>query len=89
MLSMHYYSDPAHGWYRVRRDVLDQYEVAERVSSCSYQNGVYVYLEEDCDAPLLIRAAEAAGTVVTIVPHKAADRDSSIRRMDRYEGGTK
>lgn len=87
MLKMHYYSDPAHGWYRVERSALRTYGVEDRVSSCSYQNGVYVYLEEDCDAPLLVRAAESAGIIIQVIPHKAANKDSYVRRLARYEGG--
>ena len=87
MLRLDYYADPAHGWYRARRSWLATYKVADKVSTCSYERGEYVYLEEDCDGPLLIRAAEAAGMVVKVVEHKPAQGDSSIRNMDRYVGG--
>ena len=87
MLRLDYYSDPAHGWYRTRREALAKFGVAEQVSTCSYERGEYVYLEEDCDGPLLIRAAEAAGIAVKVVEHKPAQGDSSIRNMDRYIGG--
>ena len=87
MVRLDFYSDPAHGWYRVRRSALVDYGVAAKVSNCSYQRGDYVYLEEDCDAPLLIRAVEAAGGSVKIVDHPPTRRDSSIRSMEYYMGG--
>jgi hypothetical protein len=87
MLRLDYYADPAHGWFRVRRAALTKFGVADKVSTCSYERGEYVYLEEDCDGPVLIRAAEAAGAAVRIVEHKPANGDSHIRNMDRYIGG--
>ena len=86
-IHLDYYSDPAHGWYRVQRVVLDKFGVADKVSTCSYERGEYVYLEEDCDGPVLIRAAEAAGVGVYVKEHKPAQGDSHIRNMDRYIGG--
>jgi len=86
-IQLDYYSDPAHGWFRVRRAALTHFGVADKVSTCSYERGEYVYLEEDCDGPVLIRAAEAAGAAVRIVEHKPANGDSHIRNMDRYIGG--
>jgi hypothetical protein len=87
MLRLEYYADPAHGWSKTRREALAKFGVADKVSTCSYERGEYVYLEEDCDGPVLIRAAEAAGAAVRIVEHKPAKGDSHIRNMDRYIGG--
>ena len=86
-IQLDYYSDPAHGWYRVLREVLVHFDVADKVSTCSYERGEYVYLEEDCDGPILIRAAEAEGVGVYVKEHKPTQRDSHIRKMDRYIGG--
>lgn len=85
MLRFDYYSDPAHGWYRVQRTALHQLGVANKVSNCSYQRGNYAYLEEDCDGPLVIRAAEAVGIAVRIVEHKPTQGDSHIRSMEYYK----
>lgn len=51
---MEWIADPGHAWLRVPMNVY----VASGVhaSPCSYTETDYVYLEEDCDAPALIKA---------------------------------
>jgi len=51
-----FHSDPGHGWLAVKRSELLELELADKISTCSYQNGKTVYLEEDCDASLFINA---------------------------------
>lgn len=41
--------DPGHGWLRVPRSELAILGIAEEISTCSYVNGRYVYLEQDAD----------------------------------------
>jgi hypothetical protein len=43
------YSDPAHSWGKVKRQVIDNLGLAQGVSDYSYQLRDNVYLEEDCD----------------------------------------
>lgn len=82
-----YYSDPGHGWYRVRRLLISAYGVSASISPYSYQRGDYVYLEEDADVGTFTRAVEAAGDKVEIVGNTTTNEDSFIRSMDRYVGG--
>lgn len=42
-----HFTDPGHGWVRVRRDDRIFQTIANEVTSFSYQRGNYVYLEED------------------------------------------
>jgi len=51
-----FHADPAHAWLAVKRTELERLGILGEVSSCSYQKGGTVYLEEDCDAGLFIRA---------------------------------
>ena len=53
---LYYHTDPGHGWLAVKRKLINQLGIGQRISSCSYQNGGTVYLEEDCDAGLFIDA---------------------------------
>lgn len=55
------YYDDRHGWYAVKRDVLDELNIADKVSTYSYQKGKTVYLEEDADAVLFFDALKARG----------------------------
>lgn len=60
-MKLKYYTDPGHGWVPVKRTLLRQLGILDRISSFSYQRGGTVYLEEDCDATLLIEALERHG----------------------------
>ena len=48
------YADPAHGWLKVQRKELKELGILPLISTCSYQRGEYVYLEEDCDMTLFL-----------------------------------
>ena len=49
-------SDPQHGWLRVKREELKELGIASQISSCSYENGNWVYLEIDCDVIKFLEA---------------------------------
>lgn len=48
--------DPGHAWLEVSTDDVRLAGIAPKISKCSYVNAGKVYLEEDCDAPLFIKA---------------------------------
>ena len=87
-----WYSDPAHGWMAVDRADLKTLGIAEEVSVFSYSNGTTVFLEEDCDAALYLRAAEKAGWNITQFDHghsglSSLTGESRIRSYDSYRAG--
>lgn len=51
-----YHLDPGHGWLAVKRKELEDLGIASKITSCSYQKGKTVYLEEDCDMSLFLQA---------------------------------
>jgi hypothetical protein len=53
-----WYSDPGHGWLKVNREDIEELGIEEKISACSYQTPGkrVVYLEEDCDAGIFLRA---------------------------------
>ena len=53
-------SDPGHGWIAVPLVELRALGIAEQISEYSYILGATVYLEEDCDAALFVKAKTAA-----------------------------
>ena len=59
--TLNHFTDPGHGWVRVRRDDLIFQSIANEVTSCSYQRGNYVYLEEDYDLGLYYKELKARG----------------------------
>lgn len=51
-----FYSDAGHGWLKVRRSEIDELGLTNKITSYSYQNKEYVYLEEDYDMNLFFEA---------------------------------
>lgn len=51
-----FYSDAGHGWVKVPKQVLNDLNIADKITSYSYQRGDYAYLEEDLDAGTFLHA---------------------------------
>lgn len=89
-----YFTDPGHGWLRVKRAELNALGIANKISPYSYMRGDYVYLEEDCDMAKFMRAKgwlQENGRVIEgfwdtgIIKHQnCRTRDSAIRSYERY-----
>lgn len=82
-MKIKFYADPGHGWGAVKRQVLFQHQVADKISIYSYQKGNTVYLEEDNDLPTLVTALALKGITVEW-QEKHTDRRSPIRSYDRF-----
>lgn len=86
VFTMTLYSDAGHAWAKVRRDVLVNLGIADKITRYSYQRGDYAYLEEDCDLTTLCMALMERDTRVKFV-EKRSNKDSKIRSYERYEYG--
>jgi hypothetical protein len=86
-MKLNVYNDPGHGWVAIKRDVLIKLGIEHKVSYYSYQRGQTVYLEEDCDASLLIGAARDAGITFGFV-NKYTDKRSPIRSYAQFKPTT-
>ncbi len=51
-----FFEDPGHGWLRVQRQELKDLNIEHKISTFSYQEGLDVYLEEDCDLSVFANA---------------------------------
>ena len=78
------YNDPSHAWGKVKRKVLDNLGIADKVSSYSYQYKDNVYLEEDADLLLVCRHLLFNTDVRIKFVEKHTDRESRIRSYERY-----
>lgn len=77
------YSDPGHAWGKVKRQVLNNLGIADKVSPYSYQLRDNVYLEEDCDLALLHDTLFKQDVRIKFV-EKHTTRDSKIRSYERF-----
>lgn len=78
------YSDPSHGWLKVQRKELEQLNIINNVSEYSYINGEFVYLEEDCDLNLFIKAYENKYNIKPIIKECLQD-NNGIRFYSRFK----
>ena len=77
------YSDPAHAWGKVKRQVLINLGIADKISRYSYQYKDNVYLEEDCDLRVLHDTLIKLDTNIKFV-EKCSKNSSRIRSYDQY-----
>jgi hypothetical protein len=77
------YSDGGHAWAKVKRQVLLNLGIANKISPFSYQLRDNVYLEEDNDLYVLYQALDSQGVRLKYV-EKPSDRQSKIRSYESY-----
>jgi len=53
-----FHHDGGHGWMETTRELVDFLEISDDISDCSYQKGKSVFLEEDVDFSLFVKAIE-------------------------------
>jgi hypothetical protein len=80
------YSDPVHAWAKVKKQVLVNLGIADKITRYSYQYKDNVYLEEDNDLYVLHQALDAQDVRLKYV-ERHTDKPSRIRSYDRYEHG--
>lgn len=81
-----FHRDPGHGWVEVSRSDLASLKIAHKISGYSYQKGNSVFLEEDCDAGIFIKAARDAGHSVS-TKDISYNSDAPLRRYAPYSAG--
>ena len=77
------YSDPGHGWVKVKKSVLVKLGIADKISSYSYMRNDDAFLEEDCDASVLVAALKANGKTFEY-KESISNKSSKIRSYDCY-----
>ena len=82
-IKLKFYSDPGHGWVAVKRKIVYDMDLAGKISQYSYQRGNTVYLEEDCDASLLVEALRERGIEIAL-EENITDKTSPIRSYERF-----
>lgn len=78
-----FYSDPGHGWVKVSIKEIVKLNIQDKISSYSYVRGDSVYLEEDCDLSVFVKALEKVNIFPYWVEHHT-DKSSKIRSYNRY-----
>ena len=83
-----FYQDPGHAWLRVPLSELRRGNLISKISSYSYMNGKWAYLEEDQDAPLYLNRLEEDGYKPFItfgcINRIISNKPSKIRNYARF-----
>lgn len=77
-------SDPGHGWLKVKRSELVRLGIDQQITGYSYQRGGDVYLEEDYDAELFIKAKRSRGEAVGFRKRVCRYKVSRVRNYEGY-----
>lgn len=83
---LNFHSDPGHGWLEAPMTLVNELGIASEISEYSYKSGDgdVAYLEEDCDAAVLLKSMKDAGKPYTIRELNQAFGNSFIRRLPRF-----
>lgn len=81
-MKFNYHTDAGHGWIAVKRKLLDDLGLSNKITPFSYMKGQTVYLEEDQDAALFLNTLKDSGIVYKLV-EKYRNR-SHIRNYPSY-----
>lgn len=79
-----FHSDPGHGWLECPVILLNELNITDKISRYSYISRGLAYLEEDCDASVLIDALKARGDSVTFAEKNEPNNQSFIRRLTPF-----
>jgi len=83
-MKIKFYSDPGHGWGAVKRKVLIELGILDKITGFSYQKGQTVYLEEDLDLSTFTTALALKGVVFSYIEKNSPHKYSPIRNYDRF-----
>lgn len=78
-------SDPGHGWLEVPEDEIARLKIEKEISPFSYRYQGTVYLEEDCDFSVFMRAKEKLGEEVQVL--HVFQENTPVRSYPNYGWG--
>ena len=78
------YADPGHAWAKVSKKELIKLGIAGKITSCSYENGEFAFLEEDCDLNTYVMALREKGIEYKFKENHT-NRQSKIRSYYSYQ----
>lgn len=84
LITLKKYNDPSHGWLAVKKKLLEELNILDLISSCSYEKGKTIYLEEDHDLSIFLRKCEESNISLNI-EEKHTNNRSQIRTYNFYK----
>lgn len=82
-ITLKFLSDPGHGWLSVTHELIRKLGVADKISGYSYMTNTRAYLEEDCDAGIVLDALKEADYEIKIT-ESHTNNQSQVRSLGSY-----
>ena len=82
-ITLQVFTDPGHGWIKISLNHLKQLNLIEKITPFSFINNKHAYLEEDCDASLLIKTLEESNVSYEF-RYNHSNTSSKLRYYDSY-----
>lgn len=83
-MELTFLSDPGHGWLRVPLQLLNDWNISDKISEYSYKTNNFAYLEEDCDASIFIDEAKKRNYKYSIHYKLIKDFDYYLKSVGTY-----
>jgi hypothetical protein len=83
-MKLTFHTDPGHGWVECPISLINELNIKNKISPYSYRRGDKAFLEEDCDAGLLIDALKAKGETVEIAEKNEPRNESFVRNLPSF-----
>lgn len=80
--------DPGHGWLRIPLADVATLGIQDDITACSFIEGNYAYLEEDCDYSTFYKACQDQGVAQPTIPTEYVpyfDRSKPRFTPDRFK----
>ena len=71
--------DPGHGWLQVPLTDIAALGIEGNISEYSFIDGIYAYLEEDCDYAVFVEACRARNAPLPEIRERYVERFNRIR----------
>ncbi len=85
-MKLRFISDPSHGYLEIPIELINKYNIYNRISNFSFKTKQFAYLEEDCDAPLFFEAIKKNNHINNFeVITKYIDYSAPCRDFDRFQ----
>jgi len=82
-ITLQMFTDPGHGWIKISLKHLNQLNLIDKITSYSYINNNHAYLEQDCDASLLMHTLKDNNVSYEFRYHHS-NTSSKLRYYDSY-----
>lgn len=84
-MQLRFIQDPSHGYLEIPMEIINKYNIYNKISRFSFKTEQFAYLEEDCDAPLFFKIIEENNHTNNFeIVEKHINHPAPCRNFDRF-----